>query len=72
MTAATLVLLVQGLDLLVLGIEMAPQIRAAFQDMTAAVRTMVEEDRDPTPAEWATLDTLRDTIHLKIQEAHRV
>ena len=70
MTAATLVLLVKGLDLLVLGIEMAPAIRSAFTDMTAAVRLMVEEGRDPTPVEWATLDTLRDTIHRQIQEAH--
>ena len=70
MTAATLILLVKGLDLLVLGIEMAPAIRSAFTDMTSAVRTMVEEGRDPTPAEWATLDTLRDTLHRQIQEAH--
>ena len=70
MTAATLILLVKGLDLLVLGIEMAPAIRSAFTDMTSAVRTMVEEGRDPTPAEWAMLDTLRDTLHRQIQEAH--
>ncbi len=71
MTAATLVLLVKGLDLLVLGIEMAPAIRSAFMDMTAAVRTMVEEGRDPTLTEWARLDELRDTVHRSIQDAHR-
>ncbi len=71
MTAATLVLLVKGLDLLVLGIEMAPAVRSAFQSITDSVRLMVEEDRDPTPAEWAQLDELRDQVHRSIQTAHR-
>ena len=70
MSPASLALLLKGLDLLVLGIEMAPAIRAAFTDLTASVRVMVKEGRDPTPAEWATLDVLRDAIHQKIQEAH--
>ena len=71
MSPAALTLLLKGLDLLVLGIEMAPSIREAFSDVTSAVRNMVEEDRDPTQVEWAQLDTLRDTIHKSIQEAHR-
>ena len=68
---SALLLLLKALDLLVLGIEMAPAIREAFSDVTAAVKAMTEEGRDPTPAEWARLDTLRDTIHRQIQEAHR-
>ena len=71
MSPASLALLLRGLDLLVLGIEMAPAIREAFTDVTAAVKKMAEEGRDPTPEEWARLDTLRDTIHRQIQEAHQ-
>lgn len=70
MTVATLTLLLKGLDLVMLGIEMSPQIRAAFQDVTKAVQVMLDEGRDPTDAEWAQLDTLRDTVHRQIQEAH--
>ena len=71
MSPAALTLLLKGLDLLVLGIEMAPAIREAFSGITRAVQIMVSENRDPTPEEWARLDTLRDTIHRQIQEAHR-
>ena len=70
MNPSAFLLLIKALDLLVLGIEMAPAIRGAFMDVTLAVRRMAEEGRDPTPEEWAQLDTLRDTIHWKIQEAH--
>ena len=71
MSPAALTLLLKGLDLLVLGLEMAPAIREAFSNVTSAVQVMVYENRDPTPAEWARLDTLRDTLHRSIQEAHQ-
>ncbi len=69
MSPGALTLLLKSLDLLVLGITMTPNIRAAFVDVTASVQIMVTEGREPTAAEWAKLDTLRDSIHRKIQEA---
>ncbi len=69
MSPGALVVLLRGLDLLVLGLEMAPAIRAAFSTVTRDVEIMLEEDRDPTPEEWARLDELRNTIHRSIQEA---
>ncbi|MEE9598176.1 MAG: hypothetical protein V3V96_15500 [Acidiferrobacterales bacterium] len=71
MNPAAFTLLLKGLDVLVLGIEMAPAIRALFQDITSSVRKMVAEERDPTLYEWTQLDKLRDEIHRQIQEAHR-
>ncbi len=70
MSTSAFLLLIKALDLLVLGIEMAPAIREAFMGVTLSVRNMVEQGRDPTSFEWAQLDELRDTIHRQIQEAH--
>lgn len=70
MNTSPLILLLRGLDILVLGIEMAPAIRAAFQDLTAVVAVMVSKGRDPTADEWGKLDTLQDAVHAAIQEAH--
>lgn len=69
MNVATLILLLKGLDMLVLGIEMAPMVRVAFMNITASVRSMIDEGRDPTAGEWADLDILRDALHVAIQEA---
>ena len=69
MSPTAITLLIKGLDILVPGrgrrrrrrLTMAPAVREAFSDVTAGVRLMIEEDnRDPTPEEWATLDKLRD------------
>jgi hypothetical protein len=70
MNPTTLTLLLRGLDLLVLGIEVAPEIRNTFTTITEDVSNMLAEGRVPTPAEWARLDTLRDQVHQRIKEAH--
>ena len=71
MSTAALTLLLKSLDLLVLGLEVAPNIRTAFADVTASVQLMINEGRDPTPVEWAKLDELRNTIHFQIQVGHK-
>ena len=70
MTPTTAVFLLKGLDLLILGLEMAPHIRVAFANVTVMVETMVTEERDPTTTEWAELTKLSSALHERIQEAH--
>ena len=67
MTPASLSLLLKGLDLLVLGLNVAPEVMRAFKNITANVQLMVNQGRDPTPDEWRLIDNLRDEIHREIQ-----
>lgn len=69
MSASALILLLKAIDLVTMGITLAPAVREAFSKITVSVRLMVAERRDPTIEEWDKLDTLRDTIHEAIQEA---
>ena len=39
-----------------------------LREVTDAVRTMVEEDREPTEAEWALLRARSDDLHDAIQD----
>ena len=43
-------------DLVALGAGLAPDILARYREVSASVKAMVEEGRDPTPREWAELD----------------
>lgn len=52
-------LLVRVIDLIASGIELLPEANARKDKYLGMIRTMVEEDRSPTDAEWA--DLLGDT-----------
>ena len=51
-----LLLILKLIDTLAMGVEMAIDVRARYDAVSAKVRKMVEEDRDPTPEEWALID----------------
>lgn len=71
MNTSALLLLIKALDLLVMGLTVAPNVVNMFQEIISDVQVMIREGRDPTPAEWASLDLLRDEVHRTIQEAHK-
>ncbi len=48
---------------------LAPGIMARYRDISARIRVMVEEGRDPTPDEWADLDAETDDLFRQIQDA---
>ena len=70
MTPSTAAFLLKGLNLVMLGLEMAPEIRIAFGNVTALVGAMVREERNPTTTEWAELEAFTRLIHERIQGAH--
>ena len=67
MNASAALMLLKGIDLLMLSIEVAPNIRLAFAGVSDAMKVIVSEGRDPNSYEWAKLDELRDQVHLAIQ-----
>jgi hypothetical protein len=62
-------LILRLIDLIALGATLAPGIMARYRDISARIRVMVEEDRDPTPDEWADLDAETDDLFRQIQDA---
>ena len=60
MAPSTALLVLRLVDLLAMGVQLAPEIRARFDDASARVKRMVEEGRDPTPEEWAEIDAETD------------
>jgi len=71
MTAAQAALLLRGIDLLILGITVAPQIKAAFSSITDELQVMIDEGRDPSPEEMEAIFTRARSVHGQIQAAHR-
>ena len=56
MSPTTAALILKLIDLLALGVAMAPQIRAKYIETKAKIDQMVAEGRDPTPDEHAEVD----------------
>lgn len=59
-------------QLIQLGITIAQGVLAAAPEAVAAfqaVQLMVQEGRDPSGVEWATLDAAADAVHLQVQGA---
>ncbi len=68
MTPVAAMLLLRGLDLLLLGIEVAPDVAKAFGEISSDLKKIILERRDPTDEEFAKLMALADAVHQKIQE----
>lgn len=70
MGSGTVLLLVKALEVLSLGITVAPTVRAEFDKSMVVLNRAVAEGRDPTPAEMAVVDkgiaTLRAALHKPI------
>lgn len=60
-------LLFKVLDIIALGAQLAPQLKAQYDKSKAKLEQIVSENRDPTQAEWdeinSDIDALRDELH---------
>lgn len=66
MNPSTVLLLIKAIDLLAMGLEHGISIKDEIDRTTALIRKMVEEGRDPTPEEWADLDSRTDAVMARI------
>jgi len=70
MSTATIVTMIfRALDIIVDVINMAPKAKAQYASVSALVRQMGNENRDPTPEEWAALDAVTEDNHNRIQNS---
>jgi len=56
MDVATATLILRLVELVAFGLTHAPEVMLEVQALADEIRTMVDEDRNPTPEEWAALD----------------
>lgn len=66
MNASTVLLMIRAIDLLSMGIEHGISIKAEIDATTKLIKTMIAEDRDPTPDEWADLDERTTAVMARI------
>lgn len=55
MNPSTLNMILKLLDLLVLGMNLAPKLKASFDENRSKIQQMIDEGREPTQSEWETL-----------------
>lgn len=67
MSAATMLTVLKLVDLVATAAVMLPEIRARYDALSALVKTMVEEGRDPTPEEWAALNAETDDLMAQLR-----
>lgn len=63
MNPLTLELVLKLVDLLVIAIKVAPNVYAQYQETRHKISLMIQEGRDPTPAEWEQLNAEIDKLH---------
>lgn len=56
MSAANLALIMKVLDLILLGVTVAPRVAAEMEALKGRLAQMVAEGREPTAQEWDTLN----------------
>jgi len=56
------------IDLIMLGVQLAPQVKASFATLKAELQVFVDEGRDPTPEEWGVVNAKIDSLILGIME----
>ena len=57
------------LDVIAFAAQLAPEVLARYRALSQSVRTMVEEGREPTEAEWTALDHETNELLMKIRES---
>lgn len=63
-----LVYALQILNMLPTLIATGSSVMGLINKGTAALQNMIAEGRNPTPEEWATLDSMRDALHNEVQK----
>jgi len=67
MSDNTMLLVLRMIDLLALGVGLAPEIRTRFDETNGRIRALVAEGRDPTPEEWSALDAETEDLFRRLQ-----
>lgn len=68
----TATLALRVIDLVLAGGTLAATAHARAQASRTKIQTMIDEDRDPTPAEWDEILGEGDTLARSIEEAVRL
>jgi len=61
MSPATVALILKAMDLVAMGVTMVPEMKARYDEVTAKLKEMANEGRDPTDAEWKELNDKLDS-----------
>ncbi len=65
----TILLLIKLIDLVATGLALIPEVRARYEEGSAKLRAILEEGREPTPAEFAELLAETDQLTQAIRDA---
>ena len=69
MTPQILLIVLRLIDLLATGLALIPEIRARYDESSAKLRTIIEEGREPTPAEFLELLAESESLTQKLRDA---
>ena len=65
----TILLIIKLIDLVATGLALIPEIRERYEKGSAKLRAILEEGREPTPAEFAELLAETDELTQAIRDA---
>jgi len=55
-------LLFKVLDILALGLKLAPELKASYDQSKSKLEQIIKEGRDPSPEEWNELNSRIDAL----------
>ena len=67
--ATALSLVIRVIDVVTSGLSLAEDVKVKYSAIRKQIKTLVKENRDPTPEEWAALDAVTNTNHNRIQNS---
>lgn len=70
MSAGTLILIAKLIDLVMLGVEMNPEAREQAEKLSEKLHRMIDENRDPTLAEWDEINLHTDSLMVRLRQAN--
>lgn len=54
------------LNIVVAGLELAPELKLSYDKASAKLKELIDEDRDPTPEEWAIINDELAALNLEL------
>lgn len=67
MNPQTILLILKAMDLVVAGVQLVGESKARYNRLSGLIRTLVEEERDPTEEEFAALMAESDAATARIE-----